>query len=273
MSGLIYPGMEVLGDRQTAEACSEAFIRAQDFRQFPLQAEEGNPDYPPEPSYIGALAIAYLDDDGNVGRKFAMFPRSEPGSDPEAIGEWFKRDYGSLIGALHGMRTNIEAGVSQPVAQAGLQEYAQAAIQQSRKVGLRTVAAFSLYTAVEAPHKHYSMMLISRAAATEIPLMQREEIIDVRNLVGASTFDAAIAEDSTEESIKKLMQNHADTEIFAFFAAALLLPDVAKIDAMTAQLAAYYAARPHSKTPDTPTTTVDQTLRRRAEKDRRRKRR
>lgn len=234
---------EHLPDRQAAEAFSEPHLRPYDFKIGTMRQDPDKP-FPPEKVVPTGTVAAYFDDRGVLRRQATLIP---PSADDTYtlpnVAERFISDYRDHIGGWHEV-----AERAHPVAMAKIGEFALSAAEKARRAGLRTVAAFSIYSAINS-ESHYTGMLVPRRTFVEMPLESRDEWVRMSAALHKDTglrLQDVVPEEEAR-AMRRILSNDPRHGSLAFFAAAQHLPESDAIEQVIRHAANQYAPSRPSK--------------------------
>lgn len=181
MDGKVLPQFKSLPDRLAAEAFSEFYLRAADFKVAAASQSGSAPRFPPEPAYMTAILAAYIDErTGKLGPRRQMY-LSESGHVPESvIAQVFEERYRSQVGLFQAITERLD---DDPVLVAGKSFF----ITRAAASNLRTVASFVLATSSDGK-RHHSALLVPRATYEELPFQDREQLLEVMDLFQETGF-------------------------------------------------------------------------------------
>jgi len=160
----------VAADRPAAEAFSEIVVRAQDL--LAIGIDTGDEAFLPKPAHLTAISSAYLEDENDVlyvQHKFTMLQMK--GDDLSVIAERYLKAYRELVTPG---QVSSDEGYAPP---SFINTVNHLFIEIARKVELRTLAAFVLYSANDGDG-HYPRMITPKGVGTVLPVLNRQRILE-----------------------------------------------------------------------------------------------
>lgn len=208
-----------IADKQLACAASEILLKIADFSE--ASAADVSKDFPPEPSYLKAMQLAYIEQQSQglvVRSRFLSL------SDNPTVLQTFADSYGA---ALEPYQISLQGPNGEKVNDDN--EFSAVAPNLSLREGLRTVAAFALFESASQINTFYSGLLIPKRTIRHAPLEFREIFVSIISRIGGKeNLQQAFNANHTDEEpspIDQIVGLHNSIKDAGVILAAMHLPD------------------------------------------------
>lgn len=227
MSGNIVAPFHTISDVPTAEAFSEVVLRLGDMGSIGRPTETPSDAFPPVPAYLRAMALTYIADENAEGslvrRQCLLLP-----DEPQRVHNFATRFMDAYEGEVTPLQEMSGNGIAN-IASIAMRDVGQEMITLARSDGLRTLAAFTLFS-TEDDSQTFTAMLVPKRIRSELPLVTRNQLMPFLGDPEELPVSAHV-----KRAIKAVYQNDsriADGQVA--FATANLLPSIEIIRRATA---------------------------------------
>lgn len=225
----IHPDFANLPDTQAAEAISEVLLNPADFKVESVHDLGKNAEFPPVPSHLKVIALAYVEDlpgGWNVRRKLQFL--EEDVSKRAQTAANFLNGYTVHVGGMHEVADQFAAN--------GLNvgNIALRAAEMAQEARLRTVAAFLLFETAETSEP-VSGLAIPRRTYDNLPLEARDQLRKLMEVNDVSSSSYYRDNPELKQALQRILQNDPAIAELGFMAAARSLPEPAIVRATLEQ--------------------------------------